>query len=212
MKSKNVMWSCLVLLTPFFTSCSKDPLSNLSQEDSRIYITDYDSTASFSGFKTFSISDSVTVINNGQSSRQSTNTDQAFISAIRGQLVSRGYQYVDRSANPDLGINVTRIYNTSSGIIQYDNFYNNYYGSYWDPFYWGYGGFGYYSPYSYASYSVTEGALSIDGLDLKNAQANNRIKIIWTGLIRGSGIFNAATAGSQVKQLFDQSPYLKTNQ
>jgi hypothetical protein len=49
-------------------------------------------------------------------------------------------------------------------------------------------------------------------LDLKNAAAKNKIEVIWTGLIRGSGIFDATTANSQVKALFNQSPYLKTQQ
>lgn len=212
MKSKNVLWLCLLSFTAFLTSCAKDPVADLTQEQSRIYITDHDSKADFSVFKTFSISDSVTIVNNGQVSRQSSPADVAFISAVKNSMQSRGYQLVEKTSNPDLGINVTRIYNTSTGIISYDNYYNDYYGSYYDPYYWGYGGYNYYSPYSYASYSVTEGALSIDILNLKQAQANNKIGVLWTGLIRGSGIFNAATASSQVTQLFDQSPYLKTNQ
>ncbi|HZI69330.1 MAG TPA: DUF4136 domain-containing protein, partial [Hanamia sp.] len=66
-----------------------------------------------------------------------------------------------------------------------------------------------YVPYAYSIYQVKEGALSIDILDLKNASENNNINMIWTGLIRGSGILNANVADSQVKALFDQSPYLK---
>ncbi len=105
---------------------------------------------------------------------------------------------VNGSAKPDLVINVSRIYNTNTGIIQYDNYYN-YYGSMWDPYNYGYPGYGYYSPYSYATYTIREGALSIDLLDLKNASTNNRIQVLWTGLIRGSGIFNANTAAARYK-------------
>jgi hypothetical protein len=54
--------------------------------------------------------------------------------------------------------------------------------------------------------------LSIDIIDLKDAATNQQLKGIWSGLIRGSGIFNANTAGSQVKALFDQSAYLQSNQ
>jgi len=115
---------------------------------------------------------------------------------------------VSKGSTPNLGINVSRIYNTSTGIVSYNNYYNNY-GGYYDPYYWGFGGYGYYSPYSYATYSITEGALSVDILDLKDAASTNRINVIWTGLIRGSGIFNSSTAQDQVKTLFTQSPYLK---
>jgi len=208
MKSKNVMWLMIIALGVIFTGCTKDPVANLTEEESRIYITDHDSTANFSSFRTFSISDSVAVINEGRASKEITATDQSFINAVKSAMQAKGYTMVSKGANPDLGINVSRIYNTSTGIISYNNYYDMY-GGYYDPYYWGYGGYGYYSPYSYATYSVREGALSVDMLDLKNASAANRINVIWTGLIRGSGIFNAGTAASQVNMLFTQSPYLK---
>jgi len=53
--------------------------------------------------------------------------------------------------------------------------------------------------------------MSVDMLDLKNAAANKKINFIWTGLIRGEGIFSAANADAQVKALFSQSNYLKTS-
>lgn len=208
MKSKNALWVSIAAMVAL-ASCSKDPLANLTAEESRIYITDHDSTKDFTNFKTFSISDSVAVVNNGQPSKQLNETDQAFIDAVKGEMQNNGYTLVNKGSSPDLGINVTRIYNTSTGIISYSNYYD-YYGSYWDPYYWGYGGFGYYNPYSYATYSIKEGALSIDMLNLKDAPAANKIEVVWTGLIRGSGIFQAATAANQVKMLFDQSPYLNS--
>lgn len=208
MKRINVLWVSILALGTMFTSCSKDPVANLTTEESRIYITDHDSTKNFKSFHTFSISDSVAVINDGQASKQLNETDQAFINAVESEMQASGYTLVSKSATPDLGINITRIYNTSTGIVSYRNYYD-YYGNYWDPYDWGYGGYGYYSPYSYASYSVREGAISVDMFNLRDAAANNKIEVIWTGLIRGSGIFTAATASDQVKMLFNQSPYLK---
>lgn len=193
-----------------FTSCTKNPIADLSNDESRIYVTNYDSIANFSSYKTFSISDSVAVVNDGRATKENTSTDQAFVNAVKAEMQASGFTLVNKNANPDLGINVSRIYNTSTGIVSYRNYYNTY-GGYYDPNYWGYGGYGYYNPYSYATYSIKEGALSIDMLDLKNAASANRINLVWTGLIRGSGIFNASTAQSQVKTLFSQSPYLKTS-
>ena len=46
------------------SSCTKDPLDNMTEEESRIYITNRDSTVSFSSYKTYSIADSVTLIDN----------------------------------------------------------------------------------------------------------------------------------------------------
>lgn len=208
MKRLNVLLVIIVAFATVFTSCSKDPLANLTAEESRIYITDYDSTADFSRFQSFSISDSVAVIDNGQASKKLNEADQAFIAAVKAEMQNSGYTWVNKTSNPDLIINISRIYNTSTGIISYSNFYNSY-GGYWDPFDYGFGGYGYYSPYSYATYSIKEGAISVDMLNLKDAPASNRIEVIWTGLIRGSGIFKAATAADQVKMLFNQSPYLK---
>jgi len=209
MKSKNVMWLGILAMAVAFTSCSKDPLSNLTADESRIYITDHDSTKNFGNFHTFSISDSVAVLNNGEASKQLNESDLAFINAVKSEMQNAGYTLVSKGASPDLAVNVTRIYNTSTGVVSYSNYYD-YYGSYWDPYDYGYGGYGYYSPYSYATYSVKEGALSIDVLDLKDAPATSKIEVVWTGLIRGSGIFNTGTAASQVNMLFNQSPYLKS--
>ncbi len=210
MKSQYLAGLLLVAFGSVFVGCSKDPLENLTQEESRIYITNHDSTANFRSYSTFTISDSVAVINNNNVSRQQTDVDKAFIEAVRTQMVARGYTMVSRSSNPDVAVNVSRIYNTSTGLISYNNYWDSY-GGFYDPFNYGYGGYGYYSPYSYATYTIREGALSVDVLDLKNAATSNRINGIWSGLIRGSGIFNPATAASQVQQLFNQSPYLKKN-
>lgn len=209
MKSKKqVLWVGILAIAMIFTSCTKDPLAKLSEEESRIYITDHDSTTNFSAYKNFSIADSVTVVNNGRPSKELTTSDRAFIDAVKGEMQAKGFVLVNKGNNPDVGVNVSRIYNTSTGIVSYRNYYDSYSG-YNDPFYWGYGGYGYYSPYSYATYSIKEGALSIDMLDLKGASATKKIKLIWTGLIRGQGIFNSNSAASQVSMLFNQSPYLK---
>ena len=211
MKRMHVIVAGALGMAVAFSSCTKDHISNLSDEESRIYITNYDSAANFTSYKTFYISDSVAVIDNGRVTRQANATDRAFISAFKTSMESRGYVAVNKDANPSLGLTINRVYNTSTGIITYDNYWNGY-GGYWDPYYWGYGGYGYGIPYyGYSTYSVTEGALSVDMLDLKNAATNNKINLVWNGMIRGSGIFDAATAASQVNTLFGQSSYLKTN-
>lgn len=195
------------------SGCTKDPIKNLSQDDSRIYITNHDSTANFNDYHTFSVTDSVAVIDNNHLSGKSLDdADAAFIAAVKSAMQERGYTMVAKDQNPDLGINVSRIYNTYSGVVSYPDYWGSYYG-YWDPYYWGYPGYSYYFPSYYGVYQVTEGALSIDMLDLKNASSNdNKIEGIWNGLIRGTGVFNPNKAADQVKTLFDQSMYIKTAQ
>lgn len=198
---------CMSLLN----SCTKDPLKNMTNEESRIYITNYDSSVHFDSFKTYSISDSVAVINNGKLQKRTlTATDAAFIQAVNDNMQSRGYQPVANDEHPNLGINISSVFNNQTGVISYPSYWG-YYNNYWDPYYWGYGGYDYYFPYvSYAVYQIREGALSIDMVDLKDAGNDKKIEGVWNGLIRGEAIFNASTAASQVKALFDQSPYLST--
>jgi hypothetical protein len=198
----------LASLSVIFVGCAKQPLDNISAEESRIYITDHDSTVNFTNYKTYSISDSVAVIDNNKSTQQLNDVDSAYILSVKKYMQQAGYQLVTRKQNPDLGVNVNHIISTTTGVISYGDYWNDY-GGYWDPYYWGYPGYGYYVPYAYSTYQIREGAVSIDFLDLKNASADKKINVIWTGLIRGSGIFNASLADTQVKALFDQSPYLK---
>lgn len=194
------------------TGCAKEPLDNLTQEESRIYVTSRDSTVNFGSYKTYSISDSVYVIDdNSLTARESTSWDQQMLGAVRSSLEARGYVRVSPGQNPDLGINVSRLYNTSTNVVRFDDYWNGY-GGYYDPYYWGYGGYGYYFPPTYGIYESTEAALSIDILDLENAASNNAIRGIWNGLVRGSGIFTSSAVQSQVKALFDQSPYIQTTQ
>lgn len=190
-------------------ACTKDPLDYLSVDDTRIYTTDYDSTTDFTSFKTYSISDSVTYIDNGVSTKELAGIDVSYIDAVDEYMQQRGYTKVKRFNNPDLGININRIYSTETDVIDYTTYWS-FYGGYWDPYYWGYGGYDYGYPYGYGSYSYTTAAESIDMLDLKNAAANGQIDIIWTGLVRGQEILDTANADDAVEALFNQSPYLQS--
>src|SRR5688572_23238387 len=193
-------------------ACTKEPLKNMTAEESRIYITDHDSSVNFSSFETFSIVDTVSIIEDGQlSGKQLTAWDASILNAVAAEMTARGYTQVGRSQNPDLGVNVSRIYNTYNGVMSYPDYWGGY-GGYYDPFYWGYPGSSYYFPQLYSVYQITEGAASIDLLDLKTASTTKQIRGVWNGLIRGTGVFNVNNAQSQVKALFDQSPYLKANQ
>ncbi|HEY5371734.1 MAG TPA: DUF4136 domain-containing protein [Hanamia sp.] len=210
MKRHLIMLLGLACMSFIYTGCTKEPLNNLSDEESRIYITDHDSSVNFTNYKTFSISDSVAVIDNGQMTKHLDGVDSAYISAVTKYMEQYGYTLVSNEQNPDVGVDVNRIISTSTGVISYGDYWGSY-DSYWDPYYWGYPGYGYYVPYAYSVYQIKEGAISVDMLDLKNALQDKKINVIWTGLIRGSGIFYPTVADSQVKALFDLSPYLKTN-
>ncbi len=200
---------CLPVLGFFLSSCTKDPLENLTQEESRIYVTNYDTTVSFSNYKTFRIADSVAVIQNNQlQGRERTSVDAQFINAVVSVLQQRGYVRVNNGQSADLGVTISAITNTNTQLVSYRD-YGNYYGGFWDPFYSDFPGYSYYAPTYYGVYETGETALAIDMVDLKNANNNNQLNVVWSGLIRGSGIFSG-NISSQVNALFNQSPYLKS--
>jgi hypothetical protein len=210
MKRKHLLIAVFPLLTALIFGCTKEPLNNLNEEESRIYVTNKDSTVNFGSFKTYSISDSVDVFDNGQVYKDLTSLDQAYIDAVNKYMQQRGYMLVNKESNPDIGVNVNRIYSTTTGYYGYNDYWD-YYGGYWDPYYWGYGGYDYYIPGGYGIYQITEGAMSIDLLDLKDAASHGSINIMWDGLIRGEGIFTSSNADTIVKALLDQSTYLQSN-
>ena len=202
-----VMSLSVVALLAAAVGCTKQPLNHLSNDDTQIYITNRDSTANFASFKTFSITDSVAVIDNNRLTVKTvTPTDSAFIAAVSTQLQQRGYTLVQKGQSPDLGVMLNRIYNTSTSVVDYGDYWGDYYG-YWDPYYWGYPGYPYYSDYV-GVYSVTDGAIDIDLVDLKDASTTHKINAVWSGLIRGEGIISQANASAEVQALFAQSPYI----
>jgi hypothetical protein len=199
-----------VVLLAVASGCVKQPLDHLSADDTKLYITNYDSTANFAAFKTFSVADSVAVIRNNKLTIRSLNpSDSAYIAAVSAQLQQRGYTPAIKG-QADLGVSLNRITNSYTGVVSYDDYWGDY-GGYWDPYYWGYPGDSYYGSYV-GVYQITDGAMSIDVLDLKDAASTTKIKSVWSGLIRGENILGASNAAAGVQALFAQSPYFKTNQ
>jgi len=203
-----VMPLAVAVLLAAAAGCTKQPLDNLSANDTKVYITNRDSTANFSSFKTFSITDSVAVIRNNQLNVKTiTPTDSTFIAAVSAQMQQRGYTLVQKGQSPDLGVSLNRIYSSSTTVVDYGNYWGDYY---WDSYYWGYPGYPYYSDYV-GVYQVTDAAVAVDLVDLKDAAASHKIKSVWSGLIRGADVINQSSASADVQALFAQSPYLKTN-
>ncbi|MBD0376121.1 MAG: DUF4136 domain-containing protein, partial [Flavisolibacter sp.] len=88
------------------SSCTKDPLRNMTEEESRIYITNHDNTVNFTTYKTFSIVDSVSLIDNNRfSGKEATAWDVQVLSTVQRAMQARGYVNVGRTQSPDLGIN-----------------------------------------------------------------------------------------------------------
>lgn len=192
------------------SSCRKDPLKDMSDEESRIYITNHESQANFQSFTTFSIVDSVAVLSSNTNEKKAlTDYDRNLIAAVKTAMQQRGYTLVDKAAKPDLGITLTRIDNSYNNISWNPGYWGGYPG-FWDPGYWGYPSWGWGWPSYYTVYQVQDKQVAIDVFDLKNPK-NNKLIAVWNSLWRGSGVWNSKNIDSMTKAVFDQSPYLTKN-
>jgi hypothetical protein len=201
MMLKNVfLW--VVSAGMLLTSCTKDPLADLSDIDSQVFITNKDKQVDFKQFKTFSIVDSVQVIRDNRVSSGLTSLDQDMLIRIVTNMEKLGYRYVTANNKPDVGISLSRITNTSVNVVTQPS-----YG------YWGYGGgYGYGYPSYYQYYQTSESYWSMSMLDLKNPDTvNNTVKVIWNAQIRGGGLGNTSYVDQMVDSVFGQSAYLKNS-
>ncbi|MHA4738466.1 DUF4136 domain-containing protein [Dyadobacter sp. MSC1_007] len=192
----------LLVATLGLLSCSKDPISDLSNEESLVYITNHDKSANFSQYKTFSIVDSVLIVENNRTGTSLDDIDKAIIERITTNMESLGYTYVRPDKKPDVGINVTWVTNTYLNV--YSQPISSYYGGYWG------GGFGYPSYYSY--YETSESSWLISMLDFKNPKTSPTGKtfdVLWDAQIRGSGIGDLNLIDKMADSIFGQSGYLK---
>jgi hypothetical protein len=187
------------------TSCSKDPIGDLSNEESLVYITNYDKSANYKQYKTFSVVDSVLIVENGRAKTSLDQIDRDLLNRIITNMKSMGYVHVGPKENPDVGINATWITNTYLNVVSQP--LSSYYGGYW-----GGAGYGYGYPSYYSYYETAESSWLISMLDFKNPNtADKTFKVIWDAQIRGAGIGQSQLIDKMVDSIFGQSNYLKIN-
>ena len=198
----------------FMMSCATYPGVDSRLAEDLVDITKYNVSTNFTQYKTFSIVDSVTVINNFQdSSKVLTPEAQALLNQIIGNMQSRGYTQVPRkTGHPDLGINVGAV-KVTNVLYYYPGWYWDY--GYYDPGYWGYPYDYYWYPYyppEVSSYST--GTVIIEMVDLKNAPAHgNKLYVEWVAIIRGllTGYHTMQDVLDNVDQCFTQTPQIHAN-
>lgn len=189
------------------SSCQRDPLKDLTTEDSQVFITNYDRSANFASYQTFSLPDSVVYLTNDRAQTSLTTLEQRFLDQVSQTMTSRGYRRTN--TNADLGVAVSRINQRYVGVTSdpYSSYYMNY---------WGYGGFGSFYPYYpsyYSFYEVSDAYWQVQIVDLRNRNtANNQLNVVWQAEIRGDGIFDETSVNNILTSVFNQSTYLRSNQ
>lgn len=190
-----------------------NPQNSLNPEEKDVYVTNYDPTGKFSDYKTYSISDSVVYSSNQDTTIKKAlgSIDIITLSAIKNAMQQKGYVYVAKDQNPDLGISVNRVNVISTGTaITYPYGYGSGYG-----YGYGYGGYGgYYGNPAYIyNYQITNDALILQMVDLKDHSDPKKLKIVWEGEVLGDFSPNQSVSLEKrltdgIQNIFTQSTYL----
>jgi hypothetical protein len=194
------------------TACRKEAATDQLSETYTV-LTHRDPAADFTSYRTFFLSDTITYINDNPFDSILTGTGASNLAAsVRSELENRGYGPVPLDSAPDLAVQLTIIENTSYYSAVYP--VGSWWGApgYFDPFYYGYN-----YPYAYGyyvqNYSVSSGAVICELVDLKNANQQQELRIIWEasllGAFEGSENYNINRAIAGFRQAIQQSPYLR---
>ena len=126
---------------------------------------DYDKTADFSKYKSFSIYSLKTT-----GSVSQLNADR-IVNSIKAEMIAKGYNFVE--SNGDLTINGITILKDKQSVSASTNYYG--YGGLYRPYGY-YGGMGMASSTSVSTYNYKDGSLTIEMVDTKST------KMVWQGI------------------------------
>jgi len=202
----------VILFVSVLFSCRKEPNTEDLKLD-QVVATDRDLTTNFSGYATYFISDTVSIV-------ASASTDSILIgpmalqlvNAVKANMTARGYTFKPRSQGlPDLGLRLTVIKDITRTAIC-GGWWDGWYG-YYPPWYWGcyYCG-GYYYPWC-TTYTYTVGTSTLYLFDIKNQGANHNVRALWGATMFGvfsttNNQTNADLTITAINQAYTQSTYL----
>ncbi len=194
---------CMVLLA----SCEAES-PTLNADDSIVYLSNYEKEIDFKSYKTFYLADSVFIIDQNKMRISKDIKKQIFVQQFRKRLENLGYIEVKQKELADMGVMVGAI---QFSLIGKDAPINTYYLDYWN------------KPNLNAAVTKTPGnadkydfsqrevVWSSYIFDLKNAEKNKGLRIIWNPQIWGSfQILNNDQNYTQFcETLFNISKFLK---
>ena len=202
----------VILFLSVLFSCRKEPNTGDLKLD-QVVATDRDLTANFSGYATYFISDTVSIV-------ASVSTDSILtgpmalqlVNAVKTNMNARGYTFKPRAQGlPDLGLRLTVIKDITRTAVC-GGWWDGWYG-YYPPWYWGcyYCG-GYYYPWC-TTYTYTIGTSTLYLFDIKNQGANHNIRALWGATMFGvfstsNNQTNADLTTTAINQAYSQSTYL----
>jgi hypothetical protein len=175
------------------------PYDDISVNDADVVATFYDKEANFANLVNYAMSDTIYTFGTG-SDNLVPNTDisstnaNAILNAINSNLQSMGY--VDKTSTPsDADVFIAAIVTSSTWVT------GGCYGGYWS--YW----YPYYSWCYPVAYTYTTGTIIIVMAE-KQASSTNGVWVAGINGILSGTASNTSRINTDIKQAFQQSPYL----
>lgn len=219
--------ACVLAPLVLAAGCSYPDTSERLNDE--VVVTRFDRAANFSAYTTFAVRPDVPLL--GSDGATTTLLDAAsaatLVEAMTRNMIARGYRRADDPQTADLGVEVAV---TSRVNVQEVCYPYAYWGTYWTPYYWGYGGYPYYAPWGCSFTTWQSGSVVFDVLDLMSLAGTRAqlpsndgglapdvvappVRAIWFGATYG--VLSAATPENVARgvagidQAFLQSPYLR---
>jgi hypothetical protein len=195
------------------------PNYGLTTTDYRTIVTVYDTAANFDQLRTYYLIDSVFhVKEDGDRDTITRQYDQRLLDAIDANYRSYGWTRITDTAGSVVPATLVRVSVTTDVT-------SGTYWQWWYPWYpsygggwWGYPGWGwgwYYPPGYWGTYSYSTGSLIVQqDLITPPADPSDSVQLrpIWiaasNGLLTSSESSNVQIISYEIRQMFDQSPYL----
>ena len=210
--------SCIGLFAQFLISCYPGGADNVKEMD--VAITNYDKTADFSKYTTFSLPDTI-VYFLAKGETPNHKYDDQILQLVKDNFTQLGYTYINPQSEDDPQPSFVVTVSAFSNVNYYygtDYWYNNW-GWYpgwdwiWGPT-WGPGWGPSYPWYPVAVYSYKSGSIVIDMISaIEPSTDSKKVPVLWSGvadgLLQGSEQSIIDRMESNIDQCFIQSPYLK---
>ncbi len=166
----------------FFASCENYPGYDDYVAEQLVTITGYDESANFGDYSTFSVYDSIVIIDNKDVLKVKASSRpelQKLYNDVKRNVADLGYTYKEGN-NADLGVIITLMESTTV-VVGYPWWWYDY--CYW--YFWDCGYYPYYPyPYPVVIGEYSAGTVTMDMFDLKR-QSGSMKPALWTGIVRG---------------------------
>lgn len=206
-------------------SCEKEPSSSDFDGEYLVYTAHSEDIEDFSGFSSFTVADSLLVIDGDRGSLFLNDWGKTVRNQYISEMEELGYTYVDTgmidsdleqevTGDPkaDLAMQISYIVSTSyfTTYVPSTPYWWGSYPGYWYPGYWG--NWGYWSYPFPVTYSYSTHSLLTEIVDMTAETGDDKpLPVVWNSFIDGSIGNNREDAdrfSRAISQSFDQSVYL----